>query len=125
MTKRNFILTSVLGISYLVVMGLIFYQFHGQVNLFTLIVFGIVLFGVAILCIRINHGGSSNKGISRILKVLFASYAIAFALWMLGSVLMLPVIGYSGFLYLENSFFSLILLCGALLVSPLVARKLA
>lgn len=125
MTKRRSILIIMLGIIYLLLMALIIYQFYGKVNLFTIITFGIVLACGAIFYIRVSSGGKWAVGIFKVLKVLIASLAIAFSTWMLASVLVLPVIGYAGFLFLENKYFSLTILLGALLLSPLVAKKLA
>lgn len=87
--------------------------------------FGIVLIGAAVLGVLLSKGSSKKKGMFRAFKVLFASYALAFAAWMLGSVLLLPLLGYKGFELVGTPIFVYLLLGLTLLVSPFVARKLA
>lgn len=73
----------------------------------------------------LSKGTSKKKGVFRAFKVLFASYALAFATWMMGSVLLLPLFGYQGFELLGTPIFMYLLLGLTLLVSPFIARKLA
>lgn len=101
------------------------YQYPEQVNILMQATFGIVLIGAAVLGVLLSKGSSKKKGMFRAFKVLFASYALAFAAWMLGSVLLLPLLGYKGFELVGTPIFVYLLLGLTLLVSPFVARKLA
>lgn len=87
--------------------------------------FSIVLVGAAVIGALLSKGSSRKNGVFRAFKVLFASYALAFATWMLGSVLLLPLFGYKGFELVGTPMFIYLLLGLSLLVSPFVARKLA
>lgn len=125
MDKRNLIFIGALAISYLLMVAFLSYQYPEQVNILMQATFGIVLIGAAVLGVLLSKGSSKKKGMFRAFKVLFASYALAFAAWMLGSVLLLPLLGYKGFELVGTPIFVYLLLGLTLLVSPFVARKLA
>ena len=125
MTKRNLILVGVLAFSYLLMTAYLSYRYPEQSDLLFQIAFGVVLIGAAIIGLKVSKGSSAKKGIFRALKILFASYALAFAAWMLGSALLLPLFGYAGFELLKKPIFMYILLGLTLAVSPVVAKRLA
>lgn len=125
MNKRNLIFVGALTISYLLMVAFLSYQYPEQVNVLMQATFGVILVGVAVIGVLFSKGSSRKKGVFRALKVLFASYALAFATWMLGSVLLLPLFGYKGFELVGTPMFIYLLLGLSLLVSPFVARKLA
>ena len=125
MNKRNLILIGALAISYLLMVAFLSYQYPEQVTVLMQATFGIVLIGAAVIGIFLGKGASKRKGIFRAFKVLLASYAIAFAVWMLGSVLLLPLLGYKGFELVGKPMFIYLLLGLTLVLSPFVARKLA
>jgi len=125
MNTRNLIFIGALTISYLLMVAFLSYQYPDQVNVLMQATFGIVLIGAAVIGMLLSKGSSKKKGIFRALKVLFGSYALAFAAWMLGSVLFLPFLGYKGFELVGTPMFMYLLLGLTVLVSPFVARKLA
>ena len=125
MNKRNLIFIGALAISYLMMVAYLSYHYPEQVNILMQATFGIILVGAAVIGILISKGSSKKKGIFRVFKVLFASYALAFAMWMLGSVLLLPLLGYKGFESVGTPIFTYLLLGLMILVSPFVARKLS
>ena len=81
---------------------------------------GVLLVMVAIISLRKEKAGA--LGISGWLKCVFGSYALAFATWMLGSVILLPVVGYAGFELLDRPWFGVALLLLAVLFFPFVRR---
>ena len=101
------------------------YQYPEQVNVLMQATFGIVLVGVAVIGVLASKGSTKKKGIIRAFKVLFASYALAFASWMLGSVLLLPIVGHKGFQLLDKPIFIYLLLGLALVISPFISKRLA
>lgn len=125
MNKRKLILIGALGISYLLMVAFLSYQYPDQVSVLQQATFGVVLVGVAILGLLHSKGQSKKKGVFRAFKVLFASYALALGIWILGSVLLLPLLGYKSFDLVGTSMFMYLLLGLSLLVSPFVARKLS
>ena len=125
MNKRNLIFIGALAISYLLMVAFLSYQYPEQVNVLLQSTFGIALVGAAVIGVLLSKGTSKKKGIYRAFKVLFASYALAFAAWMLGSVLLLPLLGHKGFELVGTPMFLYLLLGLTLLLSPFVARKLA
>ena len=125
MTKRNLILIGILGASYLLMVAYLTYLYPDQVDFMFQITFGFILVGTAFIGLKLSKGSSKKKGIFRAFKVLFASYAVAFASWMFFSVLLLPIIGYEGFMFLKSPLFIYILLGLTILVSPLIAKKLS
>ncbi len=125
MNKRNLIFIGALAISYLLMIAFLSYQYPEQVNVLMQVTFGIVLVGVAVIGVLASKGSRKKKGIIRAFKVLFASYALAFASWMLGSVLLLPIVGHKGFQLLDKPIFIYLLLGLALVISPFISKRLA
>ena len=125
MTSRNMILVGALAFSYILMVVYLSDQYPDHGHMFHPITFGIALVGIAIVGLKLGRRGRKHPGIFRVLKVLLASGAVAFAVWMLGSVLLLPVVGYEGFLFVGRPLFFYVLGGVALLVSPLVAKRLA
>jgi amino acid transporter len=84
--------------------------------------FGLLLVLVAILSLRKERAGA--LGLSRWLKYAFGSFALAFALWMLGSVILLPFVGYAGFELMDRHWFGVAFVGLALLLFPITRRYL-
>ena len=125
MNKRNLIFIGALAISYLFMVAFLSYQYPEQVNILMQATFGIVMVGVAVIGVLLSKGPSKKKGVFRAFKILFASYALAFATWMLASVLLLPIFGFEGFMLVEKFWFGYLLLGMTLLAAPFVAKRLA
>lgn len=90
--------------------------------------FGIVLFvvlalGLALVVI-LRPGDSPGASSGLVAKRFVASYAMAFALWLLASVLVLPLAGYGGFNLTERWWFSGFLLALAAAAYPVAKRWL-
>jgi branched-subunit amino acid permease len=81
---------------------------------------GVLLVAVAVISLMKERTGA--LGLSGWIKVVFGSYALAFAIWMLGSVVLLPLVGYAGFEVLNRPWFGVALLALAVLVFPIVRR---
>ena len=124
MTKRNLILIFILAISYIGMATYLSFSYPEQRNVLFQSTFGIVLIGAAIIGTHLDRGVRKKKGIIRWLKIFFASYAMVFAVWLLGSVLLLPVVGYKSFFLLENPAFPYIMLAAMILALPIIAKKL-
>ena len=125
MTKRNILLIGVLAFSYLAMVAYLTYRYPEQGSVLSQLTFGIVLVGAAVIGLLLKRGKKRGRGVLRALKVLAASYAIAFAVWMLCSVILHPLIGYEGFLLVGQPILFYVLAGVALLVSPLIAKRLA
>jgi predicted MFS family arabinose efflux permease len=123
-SKRNIIFISALIFSYIGMVLYLSYRYPEQSDPIIHVLFGIAFIGAAVIGVFISRKFEKTKGTLRIIKVLFASYAVAFATWMLGSVLLLPLVGYAGFELLAEPIFGILLLGGALLLTPIVAWKL-
>ena len=124
MAKRSIILLTALVLSYIGMVWYISHNYPEQSNLVHYIAFGVALICAGVAGIFFSHLDIKVKGIIRIIKILFASYAVVFATWMLVSVILLPVLGYTGFELISNPMFGVFLLFGTLLLSPIVAKKL-
>ena len=89
--------------------------------------FSIIFFFIAFLTLksRGEESAEGHRGLPRSVWVLFASFAAAFALAMLGAVLSMPWFGYRGFDLLlggESGWFILPIL--AAIAFPIVNRRL-
>ena len=100
------------------------FKYPEQIDVLLYSAFGIVLIGIAIIGVLLSKDSNSKKGNFRFIKILFACFTLAFAIWMLGSVLLLPFIGHKGFELIGTSTFKYLWLGMSLLLSPFVARKL-
>lgn len=125
MSQSSKILIAFLVVSYLAMVAFLSYRYPDQENLMLQGAFGLVLIGVAIIGIKISMKNGKSRGVGRAFKVLFASLALVFAVWMGGSVLTLPVVGYRGFELLGRGWFGVFWLAGAVLVAPFVSKRLS
>jgi len=82
--------------------------------------FGVLLVVIAIVSLR--KEGSGSLGVPRWLKQVFGAYALAFAVWMLGSVILLPLVGYAGFELIDRPWFGIGLVLLGLLLFPITRR---
>ena len=125
LSSRNKIFIIALGVSYLLMVAYLSYRYPEQSNLFVQLTFGLILVGAAIAGLLLGNRIGRVKGILRVIKILIASYAISFASWLLLSTLMLPIVGYKGFMLVESHIFGYILLCVTLALLPIVSRKMS
>jgi len=84
--------------------------------------FGGVLVLLAIVSLYKERMG--GLGVSGWLKYAFGSFALAFALWMLISLILLPFAGYAGFELMDSHWFGFAFLGLALLLLPIARRYL-
>ncbi len=125
MNKRNLIFIAALAVSYLLMISFLNFKYPEQVNVLLYSTFGIVLMGIAIIGVLLSKGSNKKNGNFRVFKIILACFTLAFAIWMLGSVLLLPFIGHKGFELIGTPIFKYLLLGMSLLLSPFVAKKLA
>lgn len=124
MNTRSIFLIGALALSYI---GMVLYlsnSYPEQTDPVLFISFGVLLIGAATLSAFISTKPRGAKGLFRGIKVLLASYAITFGIWMLGSIITLPFSGYSSFELVSKPYFGLAFIICTFLLIPLVAKKL-
>ena len=125
MTERGIYVVCVFGLAYLVVAAYLSYQSPEHRHIWVQATLGIVVLGAVIVGRNLAGYERKRSGIYRALKVLVASYAVAFSMWMLISLLLLPVVGYAGILFVGSPLYLYVLIGVALVVLPFVAKRLA
>jgi hypothetical protein len=87
------------------------------------------LFGVFLIVIAfISLQKGSPLGLAALphwLKYVYGSFAMAFAIWMLGSVILLPFVGYAGFELLQKPWSGVGFLLLALVLLPITRRYMS
>jgi hypothetical protein len=85
--------------------------------------FGTLMVVLAIVNLRKGSTFSlGTRSLPHWLKSAFGAYALAFALWMLGSLLLLPFAGYAGFDLLGRPWFGPAILALTVLLLPITLR---
>ena len=98
MAKRSLVLISALAIAFAGMVAFIFWQYDIPMReLGGYILFGVLLVAIAFVSILRPNLIPSGAVRGRWPRQVFGAFALAFASWMLGSVLLLPVIGFAGF----------------------------
>jgi hypothetical protein len=123
MAKRSYVLISALAIAF--VGMLVFFSEQDNTPVREMggyILFGVLLVGIAIVSIvrpNLIRSASVQGGWPR---QAFGAFALAFASWMLASVVLLPVIGFAGFDLVERPWLGIGLLILAAALFPLTRR---
>jgi hypothetical protein len=86
------------------------------------IAFGLVLVSIAVISAKRQTGTESSNIAGKASKHITGAFALAFASWMLGSLLLLPAIGYTGFELLSTPWFPVGFLVLALAWYPVTKR---
>ena len=122
METRTKILVSVLAISFLIMILFLFVQYGAtKEQLIPAILFGVVLVTTAIFSLKIEKKVFQGKSI---IKIIFASFALAFALILLIGILALPFVGFEALELLMGNNTGIILVVLAVVVSPITAKYL-
>jgi hypothetical protein len=101
--KRSYVLISALAIAFAGMVAFMSWQYNMPMREMG----GYILFGILLVVIAIVSAFRPNLIKSTALRgrwprQVFGAFALAFASWMLGSVLLLPVIGFAGFELVER-----------------------
>jgi hypothetical protein len=123
MAKRTYVLISALAISFAGMVAFISWQYNTPMReLGGYILFGVLLVAIAFVSIVRPNLIPSGAVRGRWPRQVFGAFALAFASWMLGSVLLLPVIGFAGFELVERPWFGVGLIILAAALFPLTRR---
>jgi hypothetical protein len=122
MAKRSYVLISALAIAFAGMVWFMSRQYDTPMrDMGGYILFGVLLVTIALISIlRPNLIGSAVRG--RWPRQVLGAFALAFASWMLGSVVLLPVIGFAGFELMERPWFGVGFLILAAAFFPLTRR---
>ena len=114
---------SVLAISFLIMILFLFVQHDAtKEQLIPAILFGVVLVTTAIFSLKIEKKVFKGKNI---IKIIFASFALAFALILLIGILALPFVGFEALeLLVGNNTGIILVVLAVVVVSPITAKYL-
>jgi hypothetical protein len=123
MAKRTYVLILALAISFAGMVAFISWQYNTSMReLGGYILFGVLLVAIAFVSIVRPNLIPTGAVRGRWPRQVFGAFALAFASWMLGSVLLLPVIGFAGFELVERPWFGVGLFILAAALFPLTRR---
>lgn len=122
MKKRTTALVTVLAISFFMMILFLFIQYGAtKEQLILAILFGVILVTTAIFILKTEKKVFKGKSI---IKIIFASFALAFALTLLVGILALPFVGFKALELLIGNNTGIILIVLAVVVSPITAKYL-
>tara|TARA_R110002073_G_scaffold93363_4_gene218154 strand:- start:1822 stop:2205 length:384 start_codon:yes stop_codon:yes gene_type:complete len=124
MNRRGYLLIMAMAVAFITMAWFISSRQELPLTDFlVLILFGIFLVVVALVSVqRRSWIGLPTSPGRDWLKYVFGSFALSFGSWMLGSVLLLPFVGFAGFDLLARPWFIMALCCLALAFFPFVRR---